>query len=67
MNANERRINHDFVLNLPRYADGSILLARREFRLRFEPRACHLGAQGVRLPVRRSRGVSRTSSSTNAH
>ena len=31
MNANERRINHDFVLNLPRYADGSILLARRNF------------------------------------
>ena len=31
MNANERRINHDFVLNQPRYADGSILLARRNF------------------------------------
>ena len=31
MNANERRINHDFVLNLPRYADGSILLARGNF------------------------------------
>ena len=31
MNANERRINHDFVLNLPRYADGSILLARANF------------------------------------
>ena len=31
MNANERRLNHDFVLNLPRYADGSILLARRNF------------------------------------
>ena len=31
MNANERRINHDFVLNSPRYADGSILLARDNF------------------------------------
>ena len=31
MNANERRINHDFVLNLPRYADASILLARENF------------------------------------
>ena len=31
MNANERRINHDFVLNLPRYADGSILLTRGNF------------------------------------
>ena len=31
MNPNERRINHDFVLNLPRYADGSILLARQNF------------------------------------
>ena len=31
MNANERRINHEFVLNLPRYAGGSILLARRNF------------------------------------
>ena len=31
MNANERRINHDFVLNLPRYADASILLARANF------------------------------------
>ena len=31
MNANERRINHDFVLNAPRYADGSILLARDNF------------------------------------
>ena len=31
MNANERRLNHDFVLNLPRYADGSVLLARRNF------------------------------------
>ena len=31
MNANERRLNHDFVLNQPRYADGSILLARRNF------------------------------------
>ena len=31
MNANERRINHDFVLNLPRYADASILLARGNF------------------------------------
>lgn len=31
MNANERRINHDFVLNAPRFADGSILLARDNF------------------------------------
>ena len=31
MNANERRINHDFVLNAPRYADGSILVARDNF------------------------------------
>ena len=31
MNANERRINHDFVLNQPPYAEGSILLARRNF------------------------------------
>ena len=31
MSANERRLNHDFVLNLPRYADGSVLLARRNF------------------------------------
>lgn len=30
-NPNERRINHDFVLNEPRYADGSILLARDNF------------------------------------
>ena len=31
MNANERRINHEFVLNQPRYAESSILLARRNF------------------------------------
>ena len=31
MNPNERRIDHDFVLNLPRYAGGSVLLARRNF------------------------------------
>ena len=31
MNADERRLNPDFVLNRPRYADGSILLARRNF------------------------------------
>ena len=31
MNANERRLNHDFVLNQPRYAEASILLARRNF------------------------------------
>ena len=31
MNANERRINHDFVLNAPRFAEGSILLARDNF------------------------------------
>ena len=30
-NPNERRIDHDFVLNLPRYADASILLARANF------------------------------------
>ena len=30
-NANERRINHDFVLNEPRYAGSSILLARDNF------------------------------------
>lgn len=30
-NANERRINHDFVLNEPRYAGASILLARDNF------------------------------------
>ena len=30
-NANERRINHDFVLNEPRYAGSSILLARGNF------------------------------------
>ena len=28
---NERRINHDFVLNQPRYAGASILLARANF------------------------------------
>ncbi len=28
---NERRINHDFVLNQPRYQGASILLARRNF------------------------------------
>ena len=28
---NERRINHDFVLNRPRYAGGSILVARSNF------------------------------------
>ena len=31
MNANERRLNHDFVLNQPRYAEASILLARHNF------------------------------------
>ena len=31
MNPAERRINHDFVLNLPRYAGGSILLAGANF------------------------------------
>ena len=31
MNANERRINHDFVLNAPRFAEGSILVARDNF------------------------------------
>ncbi len=30
-NANERRINHDFVLNEPRYAGASVLLARENF------------------------------------
>ncbi|MCY3840891.1 MAG: 3-isopropylmalate dehydratase small subunit, partial [Gammaproteobacteria bacterium] len=30
-NANERRINRDFVLNEPRYAGASILLARENF------------------------------------
>ena len=30
-NANERRINHDFVLNKPRYAGAGILLARDNF------------------------------------
>ncbi len=30
-NDNERQLNHDFVLNLPRYAGGSILLARDNF------------------------------------
>ena len=30
-NANERRINHDFVLNKPRYAGASILLGRANF------------------------------------
>ncbi|MXY56152.1 MAG: 3-isopropylmalate dehydratase small subunit [Gammaproteobacteria bacterium] len=30
-NANERRINHDFILNEPRYAGASILLARENF------------------------------------
>ena len=30
-NPNERRINHDFVLNQPRYAGASILLARANF------------------------------------
>ena len=30
-NANERRINHDFVLNEPRYAASSVLLARDNF------------------------------------
>ena len=30
-NANERRINHEFVLNEPRYAGASILLARDNF------------------------------------
>ena len=30
-NANERRINHDFVLNEPRYAGASVLLARDNF------------------------------------
>lgn len=28
---NERRINHDFVLNLPRYQDAGVLLARDNF------------------------------------
>ena len=31
MNPNERRINHGFVLNEPRYADASVLLARDNF------------------------------------
>ena len=31
MNPGERRINPDFVLNLPRYAGGGILLARANF------------------------------------
>jgi len=30
-NANQRRINHDFVLNEPRYAEASILLTRDNF------------------------------------
>ncbi len=30
-NLNQRRINHDFVLNQPRYAGGSVLLARDNF------------------------------------
>ena len=31
LNPNQRRINHDFVLNQPRYAGASVLLARRNF------------------------------------
>ena len=31
MNPNERRIDHDFVLNQPRYSGASVLLARRNF------------------------------------
>ena len=31
MAPDERRVNHDFVLNLPRYAGASILLARANF------------------------------------
>ena len=31
MTPNERQINHDFVLNQPRYQGASILLARRNF------------------------------------
>ncbi len=40
-----RSLNPDFVLNQPRYAGGSILLARRKFWLRFKPGACTLGAR----------------------
>ena len=31
MNPNERRLNHDFVLNMPRYQGASVLLARQNF------------------------------------
>ena len=37
MTPNERRINHAFALNQPRYQGASILLARRQLRLRLIP------------------------------
>ncbi len=41
--------NPEFVLNRPRYKGASVLLARGQFRLRFEPRACTVGDSRLRL------------------
>ena len=44
-----RKPNPDFVLNQPRYAGASILLARKNFGCGSSPRARALGAGPVRL------------------
>ena len=44
--------NPDFVLNQPAYRKAKILVDRREFRLRVEPRARAVGAAGFRHPLR---------------
>ena len=42
--------NPEFELNRPEAARGERAAGAAQFRLRFEPRACALGAGGLRLP-----------------
>ena len=44
--------NPDFVLNKPAYRKATIIVARRQFRLRLLARACALGAARLRRPLR---------------
>ena len=52
----------DFELHRPEYEGAQILVAGPQLRLRLVARARRLGARGLRLPRRRSRRASATSS-----
>ena len=45
----KRPLNPEFVLNQPRYQGASILLARKELRLRLVARACAVGITAIRI------------------